>query len=174
MTRPAQLAKLDKYKTLVYNPYMEMKQCNKCGAIKPLGEFAKRDKGKYRPTCKECHNAYQREYWQRAGTWEKQKDRITQYKRDNKAKLAALKYGISEEQYIEGMSGLCQLCGNRPAEAVDHCHATGLFRGFLCGLCNRGIGMLGDTLDSVRKAVVYLESREHGPLSPHSYKVSKG
>lgn len=40
---------------------------------------------------------------------------------------------------------------------VDHCHSTGKIRGLLCSNCNRGIGLLGDTLDDLRSAVRYLE-----------------
>jgi hypothetical protein len=57
------------------------------------------------------------------------------------------------------MDGPCEICLVRQAEVVDHDHDTGLFRGFLCGLCNRGIGMLGDTLAGVKAAVLYFESR---------------
>lgn len=41
---------------------------------------------------------------------------------------------------------------------VDHDHHTGLIRGILCSNCNTGIGMLGDDLGSVRRAVSYLEA----------------
>jgi Recombination endonuclease VII len=55
----------------------------------------------------------------------------------------------------------CECCGGLPngkkSLALDHCHFTGVFRGWLCIRCNRAIGMLGDTLESVRKAVAYLE-----------------
>lgn len=42
---------------------------------------------------------------------------------------------------------------------IDHCHDTGKVRGVLCRPCNTAIGTLGDTADSVRRAVVYLERR---------------
>lgn len=41
--------------------------------------------------------------------------------------------------------------------SLDHCHHTGLFRGWLCGKCNTAIGKLGDTLEGVKRAVAYLE-----------------
>ncbi len=40
---------------------------------------------------------------------------------------------------------------------LDHDHANGKFRGWLCGPCNRAIGQLGDTVDGVRRALEYLE-----------------
>lgn len=55
----------------------------------------------------------------------------------------------------------CQLCGHRTSKLnMDHCHRTMRFRGFICPGCNTGIGSLGDTAESVRKAVEYLERAE--------------
>lgn len=54
---------------------------------------------------------------------------------------------------------LCECCStpsNRRL-ALDHCHVTGEFRGWICCKCNSGIAYLGDTLDAAWKAVAYLE-----------------
>lgn len=51
----------------------------------------------------------------------------------------------------------CQCCGVADAVLIDHCHETKEFRGWLCHNCNMGIGKLGDTLDGVQKALVYLK-----------------
>ncbi len=59
---------------------------------------------------------------------------------------------------------ICECCGQSPgvkAMNLDHCHKTGKFRGWLCSACNRGIGLLGDTVDGVQNALNYL----HGALS---------
>ncbi len=40
----------------------------------------------------------------------------------------------------------CQFCGDMQRTLVlDHCHALGTFRGWLCQRCNTCIGGLGDT-----------------------------
>lgn len=54
---------------------------------------------------------------------------------------------------------LCECCGqpNRRAMALDHCHATGKFRGWLCDSCNMGLGKLGDTVDALERALAYLK-----------------
>jgi len=50
----------------------------------------------------------------------------------------------------------CECCGRRDATDLDHNHTTGKFRGWLCGPCNRGIGLLGDSVYGVDKASSYL------------------
>ena len=55
----------------------------------------------------------------------------------------------------------CEICGRTFSDIPqwDHNHATGAFRGWLCGSCNRGLGLLGDSPDTVRAALHYLLSR---------------
>jgi Recombination endonuclease VII len=40
---------------------------------------------------------------------------------------------------------------------IDHNHTTGVVRGLLCGSCNRGIGLLHESVESLKNAVTYLE-----------------
>jgi hypothetical protein len=40
---------------------------------------------------------------------------------------------------------------------VDHCHSTGKVRGLLCHNCNRGIGLLQDSVENLLSAKDYLE-----------------
>jgi hypothetical protein len=51
---------------------------------------------------------------------------------------------------------LCECCQQRPATHLDHDHETGKFRGWLCNYCNRGIGMLGDNVYGIMRAMNYL------------------
>lgn len=58
------------------------------------------------------------------------------------------------------MPELCECCGG-PSNGqgslhLDHCHKTGKFRGWLCHSCNVGIGHLGDTITTLRRATEYL------------------
>lgn len=50
----------------------------------------------------------------------------------------------------------CECCGNKGAVSLDHCHVTNIFRGWLCGSCNRGLGLLGDDVEGVTKILEYL------------------
>lgn len=53
----------------------------------------------------------------------------------------------------------CEIEGcSRMATSLDHCHITGIFRGWLCKLHNGGIGMIGDTLANAKAVVNYLEN----------------
>lgn len=54
---------------------------------------------------------------------------------------------------------VCENCGRRPKGALnaDHCHETGVFRGWLCPACNRGLGLIGDSKYAVRRLLAYVE-----------------
>lgn len=59
--------------------------------------------------------------------------------------------------------GKCAICGGDPKFpnrrlCVDHDHATGHFRGLLCGHCNTAIGLMKDSPEIMRKAIAYLEN----------------
>lgn len=82
-------------------------------------------------------------------------------------------------QVLLSQGSVCAICG-QPPEAVngksgkvvdfhmDHDHATGKFRGLLCAHCNRAIGLLNDSPDTLRRAAAYLES--HAALAATSLK----
>ena len=40
---------------------------------------------------------------------------------------------------------------------LDHCHTTGNYRGWLCGGCNQGLGKFYDNVDTLQRAIEYLE-----------------
>ncbi len=51
----------------------------------------------------------------------------------------------------------CEMCdaGGRQMH-LDHDHATGKFRGWLCNRCNMALGVLGDTVANLERAIDYL------------------
>ncbi len=52
---------------------------------------------------------------------------------------------------------MCECCGEKKEKLIiDHCHDTGEMRGWLCHPCNIAIGNLGDNLEGLQKAVMYL------------------
>lgn len=128
-----------------------MKKCTTCGEEKPADEFPPR-----RRKCRPCVAIY-----------------MTQWKRDNPHKIreySLLKdFGLTHDEYEKlwtQQSGLCAIC-NQPEQAlmwgkemklaVDHCHETGTIRGLLCANCNRGIGLLKDNPELLRRGADYIE-----------------
>jgi hypothetical protein len=66
------------------------------------------------------------------------------------------------EALLSARPDLCELCGQpqntkRDALDLDHDHATGGLRGWLCNQCNSAIGKLGDDAAGLLRAVAYLE-----------------
>jgi len=51
----------------------------------------------------------------------------------------------------------CANCHKNKKLQVDHIHGSVTFRGWLCRNCNTGLGALGDNLEGVLQAAVYLE-----------------
>jgi len=134
-----------------------LKLCRKCGLWKPRKKaFYKTKVGTYRSPCKKC--------WR------------NKYRKPSRQKLKAYKYGITVKQLarLESIKK-CQICGNslvldvprkkhrwkeahKTAAFIDHDHRTGFVRGVLCNKCNLGLGLLGDTISSIRRVVRYLEN----------------
>jgi Recombination endonuclease VII len=76
-------------------------------------------------------------------------------------------YGITPLEYeamFKKQKGQCAICGSTdPGQrtkrflCVDHNHKTGKVRGLLCHRCNRGLGLLGDSIKVLTKASKYLK-----------------
>ena len=68
------------------------------------------------------------------------------------------------EEMLEKQDYRCAICksnntkSNRTKRfAVDHDHETGQVRGLLCNNCNRGIGLLEDSITYLENATNYLK-----------------
>lgn len=74
------------------------------------------------------------------------------------------KYGITLDDYNSmflKQGGACALCFLPPIGdvlSVDHDHGTGAVRGLLCRRCNIALGMLGDSVEGLERAVRYLKN----------------
>lgn len=86
--------------------------------------------------------------------------------RKSQLKFRAARMGLTYEDMEARWNDhdkLCEICG-KPSEegkrlAMDHDHATGKFRGWLCFRCNSGLGMFCDSTDVMEKAIQYLASQ---------------
>ncbi len=124
------------------------RSCKKCGISSSDMSLFVKDKGsKYgrRQLCISCKvkeneaNPQQKEW-----------------KTDHQTKK---RYGVDSETYnrLMASSSQCQICSSPDNLCYDHCHTTMKFRGILCRKCNSAIGLLGDSIDGLEKALNYLK-----------------
>jgi len=85
----------------------------------------------------------------------------------------AAKYGITPTDGLERLAdqgfacAVCLVPFDSPSSVrFDHNHATGAFRGFLCGACNTGLGFLRDNPRIIAAALDYLNDRGHYGIDP--------
>lgn len=114
--------------------YMLNKICIKCGKTKPCELFvaygisAKNDKG-YKNVCKECSGE------------------ATKLR-----KVLAL-------DNPKPVDNTCKICGSNEHRLVlDHCHNSKKFRGWICNYCNVALGQFKDNIETLKKAIEYLEN----------------
>jgi protein-arginine kinase activator protein McsA len=114
--------------------------CSKCGSEHPLTEeFFGRNQSTntggnkyFRPECKKCTK--------KAGQGRSQA------------------YKLADKPSCPELGTPCYNCGRTDKKLVfDHDHETLKHRGWLCDNCNRSIGMLGDTIESLERAIKYLK-----------------
>ena len=126
-----------------------VKTCNNCKVEKPVDGFYtvnKRNKPTIYHICKECCSS--------------QKKELNDYYRDWELKK---KYGITLETYrseCKIRNNTCDICKSKVNTLhVDHCHSTMTVRGFLCGSCNRALGLFKDSQVNLENAITYLNSK---------------
>ena len=140
------------------------KDCSTCGVVLDVSHFGKnrRQPDGYQNTCKPCSRAYTRRWYlgrrEDPAFVESERSKV----RDQGFRDKLAKHGVTREEYEAVAAAGCGVCGaarsaNGKRLAIDHDHATGLFRGVLCSDCNLSIGKLGDTAPLVARAVAYLE-----------------
>jgi quercetin dioxygenase-like cupin family protein len=136
------------------------------------------DKGKARERSRRWYAANKALADARTRQWQKNnphkvKAAAAKWKSLNKAKTSQshkkwrqanrAKYGLPEP--TRPVPLVCECCGKpesfRNQElSLDHCHSSGVFRGWLCSRCNRGMGLLGDTYSEISKVMSYLARSE--------------
>ena len=110
-------------------PLGQFKTCMKCGATKPLHEFAVQPSGKsHRNDCKCCQKEAQKIVRELRKTAPPKPDHCQCCKKPKQANELVL----------------------------DHDHETREFRGWVCDGCNRGMGFLGDDVKGALNFINYL------------------
>ena len=97
-------------------------------------------------------------------------------RRHGKARNVRLLYGIPIEEYwrLERQATHCPICGialdpmdtkgSKARKVLDHDHASGAVRGFVCQQCNIGLGAFNDDPDALEKAARWI--RENAKPNP--------
>ena len=132
-----------------------MKTCKDCKETKSWDAFRKRKNSPdgHEHSCKEC--TQQRQYAaviKKWGSWG--------------ARNCFLNYGITIEERDKMLKeqGGCAICGTSisfghtgtDGAVVDHCHTGGHVRGILCTGCNKALGLVKDSTDTLQSAIKYL------------------
>lgn len=113
-----------------------------------------------------------------SNNWDNDEDRKNHYRdfyRDhptNRNKYLIKRFGITLEDYnqlLQEQDFVCSICRQSETEtrngrvktlAVDHHHETGKPRGLLCAACNKGIGWFRENIQTLERAVEYLQHHE--------------
>lgn len=145
------------------------KQCPSCGETKAATMFGHNYRTKFGVACwcKECARvrAAARYRARRAAGIEVQHCKLRPVNSHNARLLKERNITHADyEAVLAAQGGVCGICGAATPDSghrwfsVDHDHATGVVRGLLCGKCNRGIGLLGDSAEALDRAASYLKN----------------
>jgi hypothetical protein len=138
----------------VYATGFTGKFCTGCGDLKELSEYGYSSDGLLgkRQKCKPCYAAESRAYVSNNESYK-------HYQR-------SWRFGIPYDEYLKDLetikpnTGTCELCGKIAKRIVlDHCHNSKKLRGWLCSKCNNLLGMSGDSVDLLKKAIEYIEKK---------------
>lgn len=156
------------------------KWCPRCRKCLPMDSFHKNKStiSGVNSFCAKCMGVWQREKYKTNKREIRRKAKVyyhTVYKKtfseDDKRNAHFRKnYGISLVDYlamVDTQKGFCGICGKDPTQNksalqrhkklhIDHCHRTGKIRGLLCNSCNNALGVFGDNVSGLRRAIKYL------------------
>lgn len=111
---------------------------------------------KYRDAHREELRVYHREYarkWRLENPEKWEKNWRSHYRKSLAEKTFKLETLAGRPK-----SATCEVCGSTKKISYDHDHATGKFRGWLCGACNSALGMVQDRTEVLYKLIAYLHT----------------
>lgn len=156
-----------------------LKTCSSCKRILARCEFRvdKSNPDGLMYSCKKCKSEKEKLLHQKNpqirkkinDKWkEKRKNYYGDEGRKRKYKHSELlkTFGLTIEQYEQmeiNQNKVCAICckpDKNKRLSVDHCHVTGKIRGLLCSKCNRGLGLLNDEVEILKRCILYLEKEK--------------
>lgn len=178
----------DEFDLNVSGHYGHDSSCTECK--KRQGELYRRNKGiKQKRTipvllddkgnvvgreCCRCHNPFPlKEFNKHGGEKSTAYLRVHPYcKTCSKERHLIQKYGFGHEgkrEMYDAQNGACFTCLEKlPVDSlvIDHCHTSGKVRGLLCEGCNKGLGNVKDSVETLKRMIDYLErgKNERGSL----------
>lgn len=149
-------------------PYERQTHCANGHELTPENVYVgTREDGRQFRQCKPCRRAWDAAKRSSMTVEERQKWR-SRFPSQSREKMRGYqqkyrfekRYGISvhdAKQLLIEQDGLCAICyDTEPATHLDHDHETGKVRGWLCGSCNRALGLFHDDPARLLAAVEYL------------------
>lgn len=165
------------------------RRCTQCRKVKDIEtEFGWRTDGngrrKPRAWCRDCDSADAARRWSETMRKPGEREKRAKARRESDQRRMAVEgpeagtrrrllasargLGVSVEEVAaryDEVGNVCEACGTpgthelRGRVQVDHCHATGAFRGLLCRRCNATAGMASDDPVVLGAILQYLDDR---------------
>jgi hypothetical protein len=152
--------------------------CYYCAGTFPIAQFTasklETRSGALKGRCKTCtshaNRAYRQRHPEKLRAFEQKRRADPERKEFDRQRSYKRKYGISQDDYNARRAAQgpqCYLCGMSEETSqvsrwgvlcLDHCHATGVIRKFLCARCNKGLGCFGDDPELLARAAEYIRS----------------
>lgn len=120
---------------------------------------------KYKETARAYHKKWRLDHpeYGKEKYWKEKQDPLVRAKR-LKTQLIGnrrrkyKRWGLTEELFLKLEEKGCMICGVKEHLDIDHCHEQNVFRGLLCRLCNKGLGLFKDDIDRLNSAINYLKT----------------
>jgi hypothetical protein len=130
---------------------MIMCKCRRCKQKKDISQFGMAGMFHVRRVCRDCTNDRRRNNYEGV-----LRQKLAQFHRSGGSRWVTI------DDLHETFTEVCQACGEQCTTCsiqLDHDHKTHLFRGWLCGPCNRALGHVGDSPERLQLLIKYLKGR---------------
>lgn len=100
--------------------------------------------------------------------WKNREVALARTKKWREKNLLQKRYNISNEEWqvmFEKQKGICPICLTHAKDLakilhVDHCHKTKKVRGLLCSRCNKMLGLVNESYETLERAILYLKESQ--------------